>query len=29
MVEEMEQAGVVSGMNSNGSREVLAHAPPD
>jgi len=29
MVEEMEAAGVVSGMNSNGAREVLAHAPPD
>ncbi|MFZ9129879.1 MAG: DNA translocase FtsK, partial [Pseudomonadales bacterium] len=29
MVEEMERAGVVSPMNSNGSREVLAHAPPD
>ncbi|MGB1190623.1 MAG: DNA translocase FtsK, partial [Pseudomonadales bacterium] len=29
MVEEMEHAGVVSAMNSNGSREVLAHAPPD
>jgi len=29
MVEEMEQAGVVSPMNTNGSREVLAHAPPD
>jgi S-DNA-T family DNA segregation ATPase FtsK/SpoIIIE len=29
MVEEMEQAGVVSQMNTNGSREVLAHAPPD
>ncbi len=29
MVEEMERAGVVSRMNSNGSREVLAHAPPE
>lgn len=29
MVEEMEQAGVVSQMSTNGSREVLAHAPPD
>jgi len=29
MVEEMERAGVVSPMNSNGSREVLAHAPPE
>jgi DNA segregation ATPase FtsK/SpoIIIE-like protein len=25
----MEAAGIVSAMNSNGSREVLAHAPPD
>jgi len=25
----MEQAGVVSEMNSNGSREVLANAPPE
>ena len=29
MVEEMERAGLVSPMNSNGSREVLAHAPPE
>ncbi len=29
MIESMEQAGVVSPMNSNGSREVLAHAPPE
>jgi len=29
MIESMEQAGVVSEMNSNGSREVLANAPPD
>lgn len=28
MIEAMEQAGVVSPMNSNGSREVLANAPP-
>lgn len=28
MIESMEQAGVVSPMNSNGSREVLANAPP-
>jgi DNA segregation ATPase FtsK/SpoIIIE-like protein len=25
----MEAAGVVSEMNSNGSREVLANAPPE
>ncbi len=29
MIETMEQAGIVSEMNSNGSREVLANAPPD
>ncbi|MEX1237409.1 MAG: FtsK/SpoIIIE domain-containing protein, partial [Pseudomonadales bacterium] len=29
MIETMEQAGVVSEMNSNGSREVLANAPPE
>ncbi|MFV9616240.1 MAG: DNA translocase FtsK [Gammaproteobacteria bacterium] len=29
MVEEMESAGVVSAMQSNGSREVLAPAPPE
>ncbi len=29
MIEVMEQAGIVSEMNSNGSREVLANAPPD
>jgi S-DNA-T family DNA segregation ATPase FtsK/SpoIIIE len=29
MIEAMEQAGVVSPMNSNGSREVLANAPPE
>ncbi len=29
MIESMEQAGVVSEMNSNGSREVLANAPPE
>lgn len=28
MVEAMESAGIVSEMNSNGSREVIAHAPP-
>ncbi|MCY4358079.1 MAG: DNA translocase FtsK 4TM domain-containing protein [Gammaproteobacteria bacterium] len=27
-IESMEAAGVVSGMNSNGSREVIAPAPP-
>ncbi len=29
MIESMEQAGVVTGMNSNGSREVIANAPPE
>ncbi len=29
MIETMEQTGVVSEMNSNGSREVLASAPPE
>ena len=29
MIEEMEAAGVVSAMQSNGSREVLAPAPPE
>ena len=29
MVEEMEASGVVSAMQSNGSREVLAPPPPD
>ncbi|MCB1691792.1 MAG: DNA translocase FtsK 4TM domain-containing protein [Pseudomonadales bacterium] len=29
MIESMEQAGVVTPMNSNGSREVLANAPPE
>ncbi len=29
MIEEMEEAGVVSAMQSNGSREVLAPPPPD
>jgi S-DNA-T family DNA segregation ATPase FtsK/SpoIIIE len=29
MIESMEQAGVVSEMNSNGSREVIAPPPPD
>jgi S-DNA-T family DNA segregation ATPase FtsK/SpoIIIE len=29
MIEEMEAAGVVSAMQSNGSREVLAPPPPD
>ncbi len=29
MIEEMEQAGVVSAMQSNGSREVLAPPPPE
>ncbi len=29
MIEAMEQVGIVSEMNSNGSREVLANAPPD
>jgi len=28
MIETMETAGVVSEMGSNGSREVLANAPP-
>lgn len=28
MIEAMEQAGVVTEMGSNGSREVLANAPP-
>ena len=28
MIEKMENAGVVSAMNTNGSREVLANAPP-
>jgi len=28
LIEAMEEAGVVSAMNSNGSREVLAAAPP-
>jgi len=28
MIESMEAAGVVSTMSSNGSREVLAPAPP-
>ena len=28
MIEEMESAGVVSEMQSNGSREVLAPEPP-
>jgi S-DNA-T family DNA segregation ATPase FtsK/SpoIIIE len=28
MIESMEQAGVVTEMNTNGSREVLAPAPP-
>ncbi|MBV1878186.1 MAG: cell division protein FtsK, partial [Pseudomonadales bacterium] len=28
MIESMEAAGVVSGMNTNGSREVLVNAPP-
>ena len=28
LIESMEAAGVVSSMNSNGSREVLAAAPP-
>ena len=28
MIEAMEAAGVVSAMNSNGSREVLAPPPP-
>jgi S-DNA-T family DNA segregation ATPase FtsK/SpoIIIE len=28
MIEEMESAGVVSTMQSNGSREVLVAAPP-
>jgi S-DNA-T family DNA segregation ATPase FtsK/SpoIIIE len=28
MIETMEAAGVVSEMGSNGSREVLANAPP-
>ncbi|MCW8853584.1 MAG: DNA translocase FtsK 4TM domain-containing protein, partial [Gammaproteobacteria bacterium] len=29
MVEEMEAAGVVSGMQSNGQREVIAPPPPE
>lgn len=29
MIEEMESAGVVSAMQSNGSREVLVAAPPE
>lgn len=29
MIETMENAGVVSTMNSNGSREVLVNAPPE
>lgn len=29
MIETMEAAGVVSEMNSNGSREVIANAPPE
>ena len=29
MIEEMESAGVVSAMQSNGSREVLAPPPPE
>jgi len=29
MVEEMESAGVVSGMQSNGQREVIAPPPPE
>jgi S-DNA-T family DNA segregation ATPase FtsK/SpoIIIE len=29
MIEEMEAAGVVSAMQSNGSREVLVAAPPE
>jgi S-DNA-T family DNA segregation ATPase FtsK/SpoIIIE len=29
MIEDMEAAGVVSAMQSNGSREVLAPPPPD
>jgi S-DNA-T family DNA segregation ATPase FtsK/SpoIIIE len=28
MIEEMEAAGIVSEMQSNGSREVLAPPPP-
>ena len=28
LIETMEQAGIVSGMNTNGSREVMANAPP-
>ena len=29
MVEQMEAAGVVGPVQSNGSREVLAPPPPD
>ena len=29
MIEEMESTGVVSAMQSNGSREVLVPAPPE
>jgi len=29
MIEEMEQSGVVGPLESNGSREVIAQAPPD
>jgi len=28
MIEDMEVAGVVSGVQSNGTREVLAPEPP-
>lgn len=29
MIETMEQSGIVTEMNSNGSREVIANAPPE
>jgi hypothetical protein len=29
MIEAMESSGIVTEMNSNGSREVVANAPPE
>jgi S-DNA-T family DNA segregation ATPase FtsK/SpoIIIE len=29
MIEAMENSGIVTEMNSNGSREVVANAPPE
>jgi DNA segregation ATPase FtsK/SpoIIIE-like protein len=29
MIEEMEEAGIVSPLQSNGQREVIANAPPE